>query len=177
MLFVGLDLDQDTIAVANPRESGSRSSPRPRGSVAVSDTNQIHLSNRRSGHYRVAMVTDCDMIHTPGVLTYDRASDDQVLSYSTTRSRLADQGCSLTLRGFAFGPQTATRNLECRTACVSGRSSWPSMLVAIDQPRELAGGPVALTVLYFYDEAALDIDNILKPIQDALVGIVLEDDR
>jgi hypothetical protein len=30
--------------------------------------------------------------------------------------------------------------------------------------------------LYLYDEAALDIDNILKPIQDALVGIVLEDD-
>jgi crossover junction endodeoxyribonuclease RusA len=47
---------------------------------------------------------------------------------------------------------------------------------AIDQPRELAAGPVALRLLYLYDEAALDIDNILKPIQDALVGIVLEDD-
>ena len=33
-----------------------------------------------------------------------------------------------------------------------------------------------MRLLYFYDEAALDIDNILKPIQDALVGILLEDD-
>jgi len=31
-------------------------------------------------------------------------------------------------------------------------------------------------LLYFYDEAALDADNILKPIQDALIGVLLEDD-
>ena len=30
--------------------------------------------------------------------------------------------------------------------------------------------------MYIYDEAALDVDNILKPIQDALVGVLLEDD-
>jgi Holliday junction resolvase RusA-like endonuclease len=47
---------------------------------------------------------------------------------------------------------------------------------AIDESRALASNPVALRLLYFYDEAALDIDNILKPIQDALIGIVLEDD-
>ncbi|HEX9822196.1 MAG TPA: RusA family crossover junction endodeoxyribonuclease [Methylomirabilota bacterium] len=29
---------------------------------------------------------------------------------------------------------------------------------------------------YLYDEAALDADNILEPIQDALIGIVLDDD-
>ena len=35
---------------------------------------------------------------------------------------------------------------------------------------------MALRLLYIYDEAALDVDNILKPIQDALVGVLLEDD-
>ncbi len=48
--------------------------------------------------------------------------------------------------------------------------------LAINEPRELATDPVALKLLYLYDEAALDVDNILKPIQDALVGILLEDD-
>ncbi len=33
-----------------------------------------------------------------------------------------------------------------------------------------------MKILYFYDEVALDIDNILKPIQDALIGVVFEDD-
>lgn len=47
---------------------------------------------------------------------------------------------------------------------------------AISEPRELANGPVSLKLLYMYDEAALDADNILKPIQDALIGVVLEDD-
>ncbi len=47
---------------------------------------------------------------------------------------------------------------------------------ALTEPRELTTEPVAITVFYFYDEAGLDVDNILKPIQDALVGILLEDD-
>lgn len=34
-----------------------------------------------------------------------------------------------------------------------------------------------LTLVYLFDEAPLDVDNIIKPIQDALVGLVLEDDR
>lgn len=48
--------------------------------------------------------------------------------------------------------------------------------LAMNEPRELAADPVALRLLYVYEEAALDIDNILKPIQDALVGVLLEDD-
>jgi len=48
--------------------------------------------------------------------------------------------------------------------------------LAINEQRELATAPVALHLLYLYDEAALDADNILKPIQDALVGVLLEDD-
>ena len=48
--------------------------------------------------------------------------------------------------------------------------------VAMSGPQTLATEPVALRLLYLYDEAALDVDNILKPIQDALVGILLTDD-
>jgi crossover junction endodeoxyribonuclease RusA len=48
--------------------------------------------------------------------------------------------------------------------------------VAMSGPQSLATEPVALRLLYLYDEAALDADNILKPIQDALVGILLTDD-
>jgi crossover junction endodeoxyribonuclease RusA len=39
-----------------------------------------------------------------------------------------------------------------------------------------ADAPVSITLLCFYDEVALDVDNILKPIQDALIGIVFRDD-
>lgn len=35
---------------------------------------------------------------------------------------------------------------------------------------------LSLTLVYFYNKDPLDIDNIIKPIQDALVGIVYEDD-
>jgi crossover junction endodeoxyribonuclease RusA len=48
--------------------------------------------------------------------------------------------------------------------------------MALTEPITLANEPVALKLLYVYDEAALDVDNILKPIQDALVGVVLKDD-
>jgi crossover junction endodeoxyribonuclease RusA len=33
-----------------------------------------------------------------------------------------------------------------------------------------------LTLVFLYDTAPLDLDNIVKPIQDALVGLVYEDD-
>ncbi len=39
-----------------------------------------------------------------------------------------------------------------------------------------ADGPVCITFVYLYDEAALDVDNIIKPIQDALVGLAFPDD-
>jgi len=39
-----------------------------------------------------------------------------------------------------------------------------------------ADGPVCITLVYLYDEAALDVDNIIKPIQDALVGLAFWDD-
>ena len=41
---------------------------------------------------------------------------------------------------------------------------------------QLSLGPTAIRILYFYDEAALDTDNVVKPIQDALKGVLIEDD-
>ena len=48
--------------------------------------------------------------------------------------------------------------------------------LATGGPRTLMTEPVSLRLLYLYDEIALDIDNILKPILDALIGVLLEDD-
>jgi crossover junction endodeoxyribonuclease RusA len=35
---------------------------------------------------------------------------------------------------------------------------------------------IQLTLVYLYDRDPVDIDNIIKPIQDALVGLIYEDD-
>ena len=34
-----------------------------------------------------------------------------------------------------------------------------------------------LQVTYFYDSIAIDVDNIVKPIQDAIIGLVYVDDE
>jgi Holliday junction resolvase RusA-like endonuclease len=47
---------------------------------------------------------------------------------------------------------------------------------AVGPAHELLTGPVALRLLYLYDEVVLDVDNILKPIHDALIGVLFEDD-
>ena len=48
--------------------------------------------------------------------------------------------------------------------------------LALEEPGVLATTPVALRLLYLYDEVAVDVDNVLKPILDALIGVLLEDD-
>jgi Holliday junction resolvase RusA-like endonuclease len=35
---------------------------------------------------------------------------------------------------------------------------------------------VAVTITYYYEDVSPDVDNIIKPIQDALIGIVFNDD-
>jgi crossover junction endodeoxyribonuclease RusA len=37
-------------------------------------------------------------------------------------------------------------------------------------------GPIMLQITYFYDSVAMDVDNIVKPIQDALIGLTYIDD-
>lgn len=43
----------------------------------------------------------------------------------------------------------------------------------VDAPH---GGPAMVTLTYFYDDAPLDVDNIPKPVLDALKGLVYDDD-
>jgi crossover junction endodeoxyribonuclease RusA len=43
-----------------------------------------------------------------------------------------------------------------------------------DEPSSQQG--IRLTLVYLFDEVPLDVDNIIKPIQDAIVGIIVEDD-
>jgi Holliday junction resolvase RusA-like endonuclease len=47
--------------------------------------------------------------------------------------------------------------------------TWPS-----EQPP--TSGLVMLRIIYFYD-INMDVDNIVKPIQDALIGLVYIDDK
>lgn len=37
-------------------------------------------------------------------------------------------------------------------------------------------GLVMLQITYFYDSVAMDVDNIVKPIQDAIIGLAYVDD-
>ena len=35
---------------------------------------------------------------------------------------------------------------------------------------------VSVTITYYYEDSSPDVDNIIKPIQDALIGVVFNDD-
>lgn len=43
--------------------------------------------------------------------------------------------------------------------------------------QKTATGLVMLQVTYFYDSVAMDVENIVKPIQDALIGLACVDDN
>ncbi len=47
--------------------------------------------------------------------------------------------------------------------------TWPSGELPVTEP-------VMLTITYFFERTAMDIDNIPKPIADALQGLVYVDD-
>lgn len=67
--------------------------------------------------------------------------------------------------------QTKSReNLQIWKDYVYGRarSEWR------DTPLTQEG--IRLTLVYLCDDSPADVDNIIKPIQDALIGVVLADD-
>ncbi|OYE02752.1 RusA family crossover junction endodeoxyribonuclease [Nostoc sp. 'Peltigera membranacea cyanobiont' 232] len=43
--------------------------------------------------------------------------------------------------------------------------------------QKTATGLVMLQITYFYDSDQMDVDNIVKPIQDAIKGLAYEDDK
>jgi Holliday junction resolvase RusA-like endonuclease len=46
-----------------------------------------------------------------------------------------------------------------------------------DDEQQPATGLVMLKVTYFYNSYAMDVDNIVKPIQDAIIGLAYIDDE
>ena len=42
--------------------------------------------------------------------------------------------------------------------------------------QKTAMGDVKLQITYFYDSVTMDVDNIVKPIQDAIIGLAYVDD-
>ena len=42
--------------------------------------------------------------------------------------------------------------------------------------QKTAMGDVMLQITYFYDSVTMDVDNIVKPIQDAIIGLAYVDD-
>jgi crossover junction endodeoxyribonuclease RusA len=61
-------------------------------------------------------------------------------------------------------------NLQAWKSYVAGEAlkAWNGTLIA--------AGDLELTLVYLFDSAPPDTDNIVKPIQDALVGLVFSDD-
>lgn len=58
---------------------------------------------------------------------------------------------------------------------------WKQDVRAAAQLRVIAGAqpvlePVQITITYYYEGDSPDVDNIIKPIQDALNGVVFVDD-
>jgi crossover junction endodeoxyribonuclease RusA len=49
-------------------------------------------------------------------------------------------------------------------------------LSTLSDERALVADPVRVTIVYFYVSTDLDLDNIIKPIVDALKGVVYIDD-
>jgi crossover junction endodeoxyribonuclease RusA len=79
------------------------------------------------------------------------------------------------IAGPPLSHQTRTRaNLRAWSAAVRLEASrrWP-----VERPP--LTGPLQITVVYFHEgvAVAIDNDNMVKPIQDALIGLIYQDDR
>lgn len=56
------------------------------------------------------------------------------------------------------------------TVAAAARAAWP-----MEEPPLACDLQIQIT--FFHEDAPLDVDNMLKPIQDALIGIVYDDDK
>ena len=77
-----------------------------------------------------------------------------------------------TVEGPAISQQTRRRSrLQAWKAFVRSRAAarWPAHSAPLTQP-------LRVIVTYYFDGDPLDTDNMIKPICDALVGLVYQDD-
>jgi crossover junction endodeoxyribonuclease RusA len=79
---------------------------------------------------------------------------------------------SLVVRGVPISSQTRGRaRLRAWVAQINTAAQ------ALTTGAPPSADPVALVVTHYYDAGYPDVDNIIKPIQDALKGVVYADDR
>lgn len=69
-----------------------------------------------------------------------------------------------------------------QTKSRSRRARWKADVVTAAQAAWPVGDPplthrLQVKITFFHLDAPLDVDNMLKPIQDALIGIVYDDDK
>jgi Holliday junction resolvase RusA-like endonuclease len=57
-----------------------------------------------------------------------------------------------------------------------GKPQCDKKLKILVAKEKITTGMVMLQITYFYDSIAIDVDNIVKPIQDAIIGLVYVDD-
>jgi hypothetical protein len=72
------------------------------------------------------------------------------------------------------------RPLSLQTRNRANLQAWKNYVAAeaakVWQGAAIGSGDLELVLVYLYDLAPPDTDNIVKPIQDALVGLVFSDD-
>lgn len=72
------------------------------------------------------------------------------------------------------------RPISHQSKSASNRQRWKEFVTAeaqkVWQGQPAVAIPCQLTLVYFCNDRPADIDNIIKPIQDALVGLVYVDD-
>ena len=76
-----------------------------------------------------------------------------------------------TVKGPPISHQTRNRQRLQQwkaTVATAANAAWPNANTIAEE--------VSVTITYYYEDSSPDVDNIIKPIQDALVGIVFNDD-
>jgi crossover junction endodeoxyribonuclease RusA len=83
---------------------------------------------------------------------------------------------------FHFDFLVPRRPLSLQTRNRANLRAW-KRYVAVEAAKHWSGTPpiqamgIRLTIIFLCEEAPIDADNIIKPIQDALIGLVYEDDE
>lgn len=76
-----------------------------------------------------------------------------------------------TIKGPPVSHQTKNRKRLQQwkaSVTVAATAAWSHAAPVADE--------VAVTITYYYEDSSPDVDNIIKPIQDALIGVVFNDD-
>ena len=104
-----------------------------------------------------------------------RATLSNILDSILTSKRLAEVDMPIPFEFVIDGPPVSqqTRNSDRRKAWMKDVRSVAGQTWDAHPP---VNGAVMVSITYFFEDASLDVDNIPKPILDALKGLVYDDD-